>query len=391
MSLIRKTLKTIIHLLSGAALSLLAWRVGGYEWLSILILPLWAVTTRKIDSFAVMFGYYLTFSMDAPDAVNRFGDPKLAQVGVALWLFHAAMLSIPWIRIGPKMWMQAAIVIIFTALPPFGAFNWAHPFLAAGQIFPGSGIYGLMLAYLMLIWLVFVVSKPIPSIWFGVRGGAIIIPVFLFSATSSILVSTYADKLTPSGWVAENTHFGGSARGLPDTERHIRMAGISSLAAKEGGRVVIFPEEVGGVWSPDYAKLWNLGDRSVTQIVGADMPYKGLIVLNAAIEAKSGLAIASARVPMPVGDWWFTGPSAKSNIFSNNVKTIDGVKSSFIFCYEEFLVYPLMIDSLSGAKAIISMANVWSSAGMPAQAIQRRSIELQARLYGLPLIRAENI
>lgn len=159
-----------------------------------------------------------------------------------------------------------------------------------------------------------------------------------------------------------------------------------------GSKVIVFPEAAGGGWLDKLTYWHEIKNSQSVVIVGADvrLPDDGL--LNAAVDdARTGDVIASARVPMPIGSWKLTGQSYNHNLFSSNVKTIQNRKVSFIFCFEESLVYPLAFDAANGAQTIISMVNLWSVKDAPARRIQRHSVELQAKLYGLPLIRAENI
>lgn len=381
-------LLSVLFFTIGVAAALAAWRYGEQAWLILLLPAVWALSSFKANGFLLFFGYYLAFAIDAPETLDKFDGTSLAS-GKTLWIAHAALLSLPWVRIAEKKWLQVAVVLPLMALPPLGAFNWGHPLIAAGEMLPGAGLPGLFLCYAAIVWVVWVVESRDLAI---LCKHYITIPASLFAAVCISHVVMYEKKTEPE-WIAINTSFGGSSRGLLPFQRHQEMAKSARQGVGQAG-VIVFPEQAGGEWTDRKLVFWHeLRNSNIPIIVGGDvkLPDSDNQFLNAAIDARNGYVIASARVPMPVGNWKLEGASSKPDIFKANVKTLAGRKASFIFCYEETLVYPLAFDVAAGAETIISMANTWSTAGTPARDMQRRSIEMQAKLYGLPLIRAENI
>lgn len=389
-----------IYFLIGCAIALVAWRYTNQTWMVLLLIPTWAALNRRMDGFLLLFGYYLVVAIDAPSVLQKFSGDWIG-TGIVLWVGHAAFLALPWISFDEKKYRQIAIIIPLTVLPPFGAFNWGHPMLVSGHLFPGTGLFGLLTTYILMIWLSWIVWKKLSTTYsstkFKISGG--ILSVF-FMSVFFICHITENIKLPPDGWVAINTHFGSNKEGLSVFERHLEMMESAKQKATQGAKLVVFPEGVGIRWKPknaapggddDVAILWmGMMFNRAPILVGADLPTENFLTKNAAIDVRNGTLFASARIPMPVGVWKLSGTSFEHDLFSSNIKTIDGVKTSMIFCYEENLIYPLMFDVIAGAKSIVSMSNMWSTKDKRAREMQRRSIELQAKLYGLPLLRAEN-
>ncbi|HEU0276624.1 MAG TPA: hypothetical protein VFQ95_02200, partial [Rhodanobacteraceae bacterium] len=64
--------------------------------------------------------------------------------------------------------------------------------------------------------------------------------------------------------------------------------------------------------------------------------------------------------------------------------------AAHLICYEELLPWPLEEQELAGRpKLLVSAADQWFATGWLGRA-QARSVELQARMWGLPLLRAVN-
>lgn len=384
-------MRAVLFFYIGVVLAAVAWRYTQQAWPILLLPVIWACGRQRLDGFLLFLGYYLMFAIDAPAALVKFDADTGKVFSMLLWFGHAAVLALPWLPVAKTKWKQAAIVIPATALPPFGAFNWGHPLLAAGDLLPGGGISGLFLCYAMVVWAIWLIEE-----WMGFTQKARLaaaIPAYWFVCVAIAHHVFYQTPQLPAGWVAVNTRFGGN-NGLMPHERHIEMAksAIQSGGAGNGRReVIVFPENPAGKWNDIKPVFWHEAkDSAKTLLVGAKVETSDGTFLNAAVDPRTGVVITSARVPMPVGVWNFTGESSESNLFDSNVHEINHVKTSIIFCYEEALIYPIAFDAVGGATAILSMANLWSTKPI-AREMQRRSIWLQAKLYGLPLIRAVNI
>jgi len=95
---------------------------------------------------------------------------------------------------------------------------------------------------------------------------------------------------------------------------------------------------------------------------------------------------------MPIGEWRPGQESSAIPDFCGRGTTrFQGVPVATSICYEDFLIYPLLLASLDRPQVIISMANNWFATDLGGIWIQRRSIENQARLFGVPLVRAVNL
>jgi apolipoprotein N-acyltransferase len=210
----------------------------------------------------------------------------------------------------------------------------------------------------------------------------------------------------PAGWVAIDTQFGR----FP-TDRHAafrRQNDLMKIAAEaiEGGaKVVILPEEVAGTWRTAVQYWWRPIDElaarhGATVLVGADVPVSpGSFEAAAPRFTNSLVALGStqgrvdARVPIPVSLWrpW-SQKGAVADIEGRGIIELHGVRAAVSICYEDFLAWPLLVSFAHAPQpqAIISSANNWFHEGQRQLWVQRRSSELGARLFGVPLLRAIN-
>lgn len=375
----------------GIAIAFMAWRYGDQAWLILLLPAIWGYSRSGLNGFMLFLGYYLAFALDAPQSLVKFDTNAGKLYGELLWVAHAAILSLPWFVITKEKWRQAAIALPLTVIPPIGILNWGHPLIATGGVLPGAGLTGLVLCYGFMVWSVWAADR--------LRHGLnrkeqfiTALPGILFCMVcAGFSISWMHRHDVVDRWVGVNTEFGGINSGLLPFQRHQAMAKSARQKEADGFEVIIFPEEAGGEWTERKLIFWHeIKDGRAMVIVGGDVRLKVETSLNAAINAKTGEVIAFARIPMPVGNWRLSGESSVAHPFESNVRAIQGQKTSFLFCFEETLIYPLALDVISGAKKIISMSNTWSTAGTPSRDMQRRTIEMQARLYGLPLTRSEN-
>lgn len=385
----------------GASIGFAAWHpaFSGMPWtmLALLIfLPAaWVLAGSRLAAFVLFLAYYAAFSRDVSIAITRFFPDGWVGWGYGLWLLHAAFLAIPWASFWKAEWSsqtiatRSAIVFTITLLPPMALFNWGHPMLAAGALFPGTGSAGLagsaIFGYSIALWAIGDTR--------GRNGAAAL-------ALTAIMVNMlYVQPGQPAGWQAINTTMGRYP--IENFNRHFtwqqELIRKADSALASGARVVVLPEEIAGDWKPSHDFWWRSIARKAkgtgsTVLIGTDLrSRKGFSDAVLALGKDSGVVL-TARVPMPLGNWqfWNPGKSAATDIFGSGVRTIDGKKTAFSLCYEDFLIWPHFEWMIDKPDVLISMVNDWSVSGLSAQWHQTLSIESQARLGGVPLVRASN-
>jgi hypothetical protein len=208
----------------------------------------------------------------------------------------------------------------------------------------------------------------------------------------------YIPSKIPAGWTGIDTTMGAYPKDRSAAyQRHQVLMEAVEAKLKAGAKVIVLPEEIAGLWR-DGSQFWWRGteqmarEMGATIIAGADLPADGERFFNGAVLMGATTGTAHDRVPMPIG-LWRPGQdvSGVPDLFGRGSLGIHGVRVATSFCYEDFLVYPLLLSSLDRPQTIISLANNWYATDLAALWIQRRSIENQARLFGLPVVRAVNL
>ncbi|WP_233852920.1 conjugal transfer protein TraB [Paraburkholderia sp. HD33-4] len=397
--------------MAGVAVALLAWYPG--RWLAVLILlpAIWSTTCRRWSALSLWAGYYLTGARDIPVVCERFfagyGDLSASTafaLGVVFWLGQALALAAPWAFLTPRAAeapraARALLAIMLVSLPPLGTIGWLSPIYVAGALYPGWQLAGLLLGMCMLA-----TAARIRQSRAALRVGALLI-----GAAVVAHLDGHRPEL-PSGWIAVDTSLGRLDQRDYET-LHARFVATMQTAQwgfESGAGVVVFPEELVGVWRPAMRYWWRdylqqLAMSNRTLILGVDLEEEGSIsgrpisgepflrYTDSAVIVGAGYGRFDSRQPVPVGLWrpWASVSATRGSLMQSYLK-IAGRRAAFSICYEDFLWWPhwrLLIDR---PDLLVSMSNSWFNADLSLAHIQQQSVYSIAQLTGLPLLRAVN-
>ncbi len=377
--------------LSTAGLICAAAAAGWAGWSgNVLLLPLsaafpalWSLAKTRATAAAVSAAYFLSASRGLPQGVATFYASDILP-GLLLWLaassafvvVHAALWSRRqgWL---PLRYLAASVLM---AIPPFGILGWAHPWTAAGVLFPGSGWVGLVA---MAAGLAVLTTRLRPAAAFALAG------IWLWSAASWT-----APTVSPA-WHAVDLPLGATLGRTSDLARHRDLAATARTVARAHGDIVVLPESALGFLTPTVQRFWQreLIGTGLTIVAGAavvnDTGYDNVVV--AVSEAKSSV-IYRERMPVP-GSMWQPWPGliggsggAKAHFFSNPVVEVAGARVAPLICYEQLIGWPILQSMLHDPDLIVAIGNGWWTSGTSIVDIQRASAAAWARLFGMPLI-----
>ena len=389
------SLYAVLLCATGAFLADIAWSTPVALPLALLVPFGAAWVRRRWNAWMFSVGYFLAFARDVPYAASQFFPEAAPAWGVAAWVIHAGILALVYAFIRTDRAETTVVRLILATLlmwaPPFGLIAWGNPMLAAGVLFPGTGIGGLLLLLSFMATL----------LWASMRG---LWKSFTGSLVGLVLVATgfnalYQEPALPDGWFAQTTHIG---RIADDPRlRHEQMKDLVRLAQRamnEGATVIVFPESIWGSRRPaTLAHLERLNeeakDKNVVLIVGEDLPtHDGARYLNAltALGVQEGM-FSVARVPMPIGVWRMGfGYDAVASPFATDTAMLAGVPVAVAICYEAYILWPHWGLLTGQAKVLVASANQWSMRGRVAEDRQNLSRMVLARLAGVPLLAAVN-
>lgn len=351
-----------------------------------------------MSALLLWLGYYLAVAHDTPAVSAQFFPEWPYAVGVLVWVVHACLLAsiwaMAWTRFDKVSQISAiarvVAVLLVHALPPVGLLSWVSPWTAAGIVYPGLGIGGLVL---FLALCISVVVRPK-----GVRH-ALLVMLIGVGVVSNL---SYEVPQVPAGWVGVNTHLGR----YPDDmlEQHLRQQSLvrTTAALVNTGQyaLVVLPEEIAGDWRPAMRYEWSVLDdqarrSGVTILLGADIrlnqqEYASRLVV---LGEGGGEKQITARIPMPLGSWRWWAPFARARPFAGGVDVVRGKVVAFSFCYEDFLAWTHISTlwfSPMHPQVMVSVVNNWFGGDLYSATVQKVSVKSWARLFGVPLIRALN-
>lgn len=388
-----------LPLVASGALCGFAWGHEGYAWLIGLaaVMPLlWHWSGSRGWAGAVALAYYLAGSRGLPFGAGIFfAESAPAWFSWALWLAAGLVNALPWFVLWSKnprrqAWAMS-VALLLTALPPLGFIGWTNPLTAAGVVFPGLGFVGLAL---LVVGLVAVVLHRWPVLA-AVAGAAMVVNV-----STSIWVK-------PAPWVASwsgrDTHF---ARLQTDAKPDLlgegqRVMQILMIAGHiEPGRVVVLPETVlpRVRQGNDFAAMMladvsaRLKAKGSAILVGAEVVTPGQQLQNVLVTLGDAGGPLVQRVPVPIGMWrpWAT-ESIVADPLASGVGQVAGRKVAYSICYEQLLVFPLLVSMAHDPDLIVGAANDWWARDTSIPTIQGQALDLWGRLFSLPVIRAANM
>lgn len=380
--------------IAGGFLGWLSWISGLsalFFFLSVLALSyLWGRAPGRMPAFLLFLGYYLVGASDIPQLADTFFEAG-GGTGVALWLAHATLLALPFglLHGHTHRPVRYALALAAVSFPPLGILGWLSPLLSAGVMFPGFGLAGLAATLLVLSLMAWAPSIRIQWARRSLAGGMLV--------AAAIPGMTHgAFHLPQHGWFGQNTAMGRYPLDIGARfDRHQEIMAMTIDSIDAGAKLILYPEEILGEWGPIPAAIWSgvgqqAKERGATVLVGGSTMEDGRR-MNSLVAIGADELTVSSRMPMPVSMWkpWSSDGYA-ANVFSSGLATLQGRVAAVSICYEDLLVWPLAWSFAAGhPEAILSAGNNWFG-NSSASRIQRVSVELQAQLYGVPLVRAIN-
>lgn len=416
--------------MTGVLLAALAWHPStplGIGALAVLwLLPIaWALCPSRGCASLFIGAYFLVVGRDIPAAIAQFTNMPFLWA-VALVILHALVMCIVWgVAWSGKPIRRTVglgVVLLLTNTPPLVAIGFASPLLAAGWLFPSTGVWGLVLTFVS--WcLAFACMSAMQSWWryraqyqryqrrtmwhwaarwpLAVAAGLpTMLVVLLAVAIRTNLAFPYPAPVL--GWQGVSTQLARYPLESLDAQ-YTRQTVLLDMArtAMESANVVVLPEEVGGVWQARMAWLWHGLTRAQPQktlVVGFDVLDRPALFSNRALVLQAGKVVDSvaARIPVPIGSWrpW-AQPHAPMRWFDDGLLTIQNTPVAVIFCYEELLLWPWLVSAVhappSTPPVALVMVNHWFAPTRSSiDDSQMRSSQAWARLWGWPVVRVVN-
>ena len=363
---------TIQLAMAGIALLVISWHLA--------IKP--ANTYPRLAAWALLFAWHLGSGSALPSGWLAFFGNNWGYLGWGIWAALAASPALLFpARFAPYTLAGSALITVLTPIGMMGPIN------AAIVFFPGGGWFGLAFAAGVLL---------LPSI----KNEKKFVTAALVALFWGALQNAWFEHEKPS--TPDTSHAVETFEGRHPSlaiewfGRQARVADAVKSDLESGARLVLTPEGTVDKWDVWSEAAWR-HTKSTAEMTG------GMVLVGVYRETTRGwqdglLDLASgefygAAVPMPISMWkpWAGNEHYPLDFaqLPRLIKTPVG-DAAYLVCFEELLVWPLAAKAGFGKPTLlIAASNQWFTNGTTAEA-QRRSVNLQARLWGLPLLRAVN-
>ena len=231
-------------------------------------------------AFESALSYYAAGLWPMIPGLQRYiGSSASPLVPLAIWLFAALLLSVPWTvawtdRPMEYIW-RVPLALVAMSIPPVGIVGLISPLTAAGYLFPSTGWVGLAAVVLLPGFLL-----SAPEMTSALRTVAFVVAIGTCGTLATIgRVAISAEALTVPGWVGMNTHFGDLSQPLRDYDA---ATFIQQTATESTAHVLIFPEFIVPRWSEATEVFWRqtldrCRARGQTLLIGAGLPSAGRV------------------------------------------------------------------------------------------------------------------
>ncbi|MEQ1594616.1 MAG: hypothetical protein ABL985_05925 [Casimicrobium sp.] len=287
---------------------------------------------------------------------------------------------------------RGVAVLCVAAIPPIGGTFAAHPWFAAGDLFPGTGLTGLLAT--SLLFAAFAASG-LEVIWtksegklrcFAVGAGLLIVAAAVRLQAETIGTVPRAPEV-----VAIDTYFG-----KPPENAFAEYALLAPIAAdiRKSARpttngeplVVVLPEATSQPTSPARLRWWRNELREY--FAGG-----GVLVLGEASvsEGKSFAVIsnttydwAAARQSTPIAEWR-PGRANGHQAFGwwrSGLRTVAG-DIDIIQCYEALVPWTLLVSAWTRPSIVVLQSNQWWAGTSDGSRVLAEHFLARAKLLGV--------
>lgn len=394
----------MIALSIGYTIGILAWNI---EWSAALaaMMPIAVAMMRtRAQAFLVGMAYVFAAGRDRPELISTWYESTI-WTGVGFLAIVAVLGGLAWSlcwTAAKQPWRKAlAVTIGWVAVlaPPIGLIAPGNPVVAWGYIAPGSGWLGVALSCLVPAALV----SGLNTTWSQRKRPNIVVVAAAIALITLAAVHT-PDQTKAAGSVRAISTEWGNAKTSSDVVERIEKMGqrLDDYTNDKTASTLIYPE--GGLMR--YESSWEpiikveltskASKRQQTVVIGADMTAANGTQQNVAIaiHPDGTRQAAVARLSVPVAAWhpWRPKDHFPLDLRADNILELqDGTRARVMFCYEEYFpILSLINEALDPHELVVVMASLWFAEDSLAPAIQHRHIEGIAKLFGRPLVIAQN-
>lgn len=385
----KKLLSGAATVFSGVLCAYTAWGVTASLILfSSALFFVFLLAKERRTVFLFSLGYHAMLSRGLLESVAHYYHSMV--LGVGMWVLFTgistALYLFFWHQHFRRRLLHFPLLVIALTLPPVGFIYAASPLTAAGIVFPGFGMAGIVL-YLLSVEAIAAALNWCCR-WYV---QAVCIVVILFFAASS-----WEERVGSRQYVQPTvSRFLYTPAGLNQQEKEAIAKKLIVKSNRLNARGILFYENALGNFTPRDYLLWQRGlDPGKKVYAGAhiyDLNQKLYDNVLMRLSPEEYKVLYKQRIPMPFSMWKpFTGEGAKLHLLSNPVVVDEGNKIGVFICYEQLLAFPVLHTMMYNPSMIFAISNLWWSRDDTFLDAQRFSMTAWASLMGVPLYYAFN-
>ena len=376
--------RTVMLQLCGTfAMALAAgWAVSQGHLLFTMALPVLALRQpNRVRAMAAALAYFLVAGADILHVGPYLATTESASLPLWLFWLSAAFLQALvwcWCWDNEVRFLRASLALTLSALPPFGLIAWAHPFHAAGVLFPALGLTGLLCTLAVLEA--------------ATRKSEILL------LAAALAVFNHRDVEPRSiPWSGLNTQFGDTFAG----DDPLGVMNAVARATRENPAVVqVWPESIVPHWNEATEAFWSdiISDakrRGKTIVLGSTIGIPDPLRLRlrnvAIIQGREERLPVDQRTPIPGATWHpTTGTGVPLMVFASPIRELAAERAAFLICYEQLVAWSYLTLLVDRPTVLVGMANAHWVTATSIPAVQTACLQSWARLFNIPLVQAVN-
>jgi hypothetical protein len=378
-----------------ALLFAISGAIGGTGWsgqpslhcLALLFPFVYLHSRSRLDSLSALFYYAAATWVVVPGSQAFFHSARNLLLPILIWVALTLLGAAPWIIFYNRRWLPVSAIaaIVVLALPPLSLVTVAHPFIAAGQWFPGTRWFGLCL--------------PLVLIAAYRQAGHLGVITILIAA--SIVTHARFERPSPDPRiVVVNSKFDITpGQHLSGSALEVQEASLQRIALTHPDALVILPESIIPDWSPMHEARWAttfalLKEQHTGLLIGTTIPIPNTEA-NRNILLSRGLTERLSyvqRVPVPLGMWQ---PGSEHDGFPLMLRFPPTIRvwnrrAGVLICYEQLIVWPALQTLAHNPDLLIAPSNVSWASKTTIPAVQHITAQDWADLWSIPLYEASN-
>ena len=370
---------------------------GGITWnvwpavatILSLLLPAGVIqVNRRSTRWLFAFLWFLTGSVSLVPSVAGFFGSQYLVYGVAAWVTSSALLALPWIIASTPA--GAVMAVLLDAVPPIGLIGWLSPLTAAGWLFPGQGLAGIMGCLMVVTWMAVMADQRASH-----RRHRAYLTGGILAVWSIFANLLYIPPVAPAGWVGIQTS-------IPPSNGNVFQAiannrALIAAAQSQGihAQYLVFPEAVlDDWWLGTRSQLAAAIPQRQTWIVGAETLAPGNRY-DALVIAQHHRAwpnpVFRAALPMPISMWRPGFNGSFQAAWREPVQQISGHRILANICFDQVLSWVWIDGMIQHPDLVLLPSNDWwAQPWNPAPEIKKTQAQAWVRAMRVATMWANN-